>query len=183
MQIFISKDRRAALQAVLAVAVLAFPVRSWAREEAFERTEERPRCDHYDSLKHPFFGETHLHTAYSFDAVTLDTRNTPADAYRYAKGGIVGLPPWIDTREQFDPAPPPPATSPLVAQYPYCLPPARCEFTATRTGATPRGSGTRLGRDHRSCRAARRVEHLHVRSRVALHARAKNAHRDKSAGR
>ncbi len=135
----VSKGRRAALRTVLAAAVLVLPVAGSAHEDAFKRTEDRPRCDHYDSLKRPFFGETHLHTAYSFDAVTLDTRNTPADAYRYAKGGIVGLPPWVDTRNQFDPTPPPPDGSPLVAQYPYCLPPARCEFTATRTGQLPEG--------------------------------------------
>jgi len=135
----VSGIRRAALGSVLAAAVLVLPVRGAAREEAFERTEDRPRCDHYDPLKRPFFGETHLHTAYSFDAVTLDTRNTPADAYRYAKGGVVGLPPWVDTREQFDSAPPPPDTAPLVARYPYCLPPARCEFTATRTAQLPEG--------------------------------------------
>ena len=64
----------------------------------FERTECRATCDHYDPLKQPFFGETHLHTAYSFDASTLDTRNLPPDAYRYAKGDVVGLPPWADTR-------------------------------------------------------------------------------------
>jgi hypothetical protein len=64
----------------------------------FDRTECRPTCAHYDPLKQVFFGETHLHTAYSFDASTIDTRNLPADAYRYAKGGMVGLPPWADTR-------------------------------------------------------------------------------------
>lgn len=116
---------------------LALP--ALAADEPFERTEDRARCDHYDPLRRPFFGETHLHTAYSFDAATLDTRNTPADAYRYAKGGIVGLPPWADTREQFDPEPPPPAESPLVVEHPYCLPPARCQFTASRTAQLPEG--------------------------------------------
>lgn len=134
----VSRGRRAALRAVLAVAVLSFPVQGWA-EDAFKRTERRAQCDHYDSLRRPFFGETHLHTAYSFDAVTLETRNTPADAYRYAKGGIVGLPPWVDTRKQFDPAPPPAESSPLVTQHAYCLPPARCAFTATRTAQLPEG--------------------------------------------
>ena len=33
-----------------------------------------------------FFGETHLHTAYSLDAYIAGTRLTPADAYRYARG-------------------------------------------------------------------------------------------------
>jgi hypothetical protein len=122
------------LGAFLALGGLRAPAAS-----AFERTEERAPCDHYDPLRQPFFGETHIHTAYSFDASTLDTRNTSADAYRYAKGGIVGLPPWMNTLEQFDPPPTPPATPPLVAQYPYCLPPQRCQFTASRTAQLPEG--------------------------------------------
>lgn len=133
------RSRGAAITAALMLGAAIVPARGAAGEDGFRRTEERARCDHYDPLKRPFFGETHLHTAYSFDAVTLDTRNTPADAYRYAKGGLVGLPPWVDTREQFDPVAPPPASSPLVAEYPYCLPPARCEFTASRTAQLPEG--------------------------------------------
>jgi len=34
----------------------------------------------------PFFGETHMHTAYSFDAYLFNTRATPDDAYEFAKG-------------------------------------------------------------------------------------------------
>jgi hypothetical protein len=139
MRIFVVRWRLgAAIAGALAMSILMVPGEV-AAEDGFRRTEERPRCDHYDPLKRPFFGETHLHTAYSFDAVTLDTRNTPADAYRYAKGGVVGLPPRVDTRAQFDADAPPPERSPLVAEYPYCLPPARCEFTATRTAQLPEG--------------------------------------------
>ena len=34
----------------------------------------------------PLFGETHIHTAYSFDAFLFNTRATPDDAYEFAKG-------------------------------------------------------------------------------------------------
>ena len=34
----------------------------------------------------PFFGETHIHTGYSFDAYMFSTRATPDDAYEFAKG-------------------------------------------------------------------------------------------------
>jgi len=34
----------------------------------------------------PLFGETHIHTAYSFDAYLFNTRATPDDAYNFAKG-------------------------------------------------------------------------------------------------
>ena len=45
---------------------------------------EREPCASTDPLRRPFFGDTHVHTAYSFDASSQDTRNTPRDAYRFA---------------------------------------------------------------------------------------------------
>ena len=34
----------------------------------------------------PLFGDTHLHTGWSFDAGTFGARLTPSDAYRFARG-------------------------------------------------------------------------------------------------
>jgi len=39
-----------------------------------------------DSAKRPFFGDLHVHTAYSIDAYAVGTRVDPADAYAFAKG-------------------------------------------------------------------------------------------------
>jgi hypothetical protein len=39
--------------------------------------------------KNLYFGETHVHTAYSLDAFLGGTRQTPGDAYRFAKGETV----------------------------------------------------------------------------------------------
>ncbi len=39
--------------------------------------------------KNLYFGETHIHTAYSLDAFLGGTRQTPSDAYRFAKGETV----------------------------------------------------------------------------------------------
>jgi hypothetical protein len=103
----------------------------------FETTEERPRCAHYTATRQPFFGELHVHTQYSADAASLDTRNTPRDAYRYARGEKVGLPPFIDTRQVAASDTEPPVGG--VSAHPYCLPPERCEFTATRTIQLPAG--------------------------------------------
>jgi hypothetical protein len=106
----------------------------------FEITEVRERCASYEPTKQPFFGETHLHTAYSFDAVALDTRNTPADAYWYAKGGRLGLPPWADTRTAEQAAlPPPPSMRSYATEHPYCMPGEHCQFMATRTIQFPEG--------------------------------------------
>jgi len=57
-------------------------------------TEQREPCAIYDPLRRPFFGDTHVHTAYSFDARTQDTRTTPRDAYRFATGEVMGLQPY-----------------------------------------------------------------------------------------
>lgn len=40
----------------------------------------------YNPLKEAYFGEQHLHTAYSLDAYIGGARLTPSDAYRFAKG-------------------------------------------------------------------------------------------------
>jgi hypothetical protein len=63
---------------------------AWARDY----TEEREPCAQYEKTRQPFFGDTHVHTVYSFDANGQDTRNTPRDAYRFAKGERVGLQPY-----------------------------------------------------------------------------------------
>ncbi len=67
-----------------------------AQAAPFERTEQRQACADYDPLRRPFFGDLHVHTALSFDAATQDTRNRPADAYRFARGERVGLQPYDD---------------------------------------------------------------------------------------
>ncbi len=51
-------------------------------------------CDNFDPLRQPFFGDTHVHTALSFDANVRATRTTPEDAYRFARGEPLGLQPY-----------------------------------------------------------------------------------------
>ena len=58
------------------------------------RSETRAPCRHRDALRQPFFGDTHVHTALSFDAVGQGTRNRPRDAYRFARGDAVGVQPY-----------------------------------------------------------------------------------------
>jgi hypothetical protein len=63
-----------------------------AEETPFTRTEARERCANYDPLRQPFYGDTHVHTRYSFDSYVSSQRNDPWDAYRYAKGEPITLP-------------------------------------------------------------------------------------------
>jgi hypothetical protein len=81
------------------IALAAQPAAAQARPDAvrpYAITEEREACAGYDPQKQPFFGDTHVHTAYSFDANSQNTRNTPRDAYRFAKGERMGIQPYDD---------------------------------------------------------------------------------------
>ena len=60
----------------------------------FEGRTAREACRDRDPLRRPFFGDLHVHTTFSLDASTMDTRNRPSDAYRFAQGQSVGLQPY-----------------------------------------------------------------------------------------
>jgi hypothetical protein len=50
-------------------------------------------CDHRDRERNLFFGELHVHTGLSGDAWRSDVRTRPADAYRFARGEAIDIPP------------------------------------------------------------------------------------------
>jgi hypothetical protein len=119
------------LAPALVVTLLGTSVAAHAQTvQPFERTEQRAACKNYVPTRQPLFGELHIHTQYSADASTLDTRNTPREAYQFAKGNVVGLPPFVNTKQN---TPPNPIPAAQVSAHPYCLPPEQCQFTATRT--------------------------------------------------
>jgi len=60
----------------------------------FARTEWREPCDAFDPNRRVFWGDTHIHTSYSFDAWGQGTRNSPRDAYRFARGEPLGIQPY-----------------------------------------------------------------------------------------
>jgi hypothetical protein len=57
------------------------------------------RCKRNDPQRSPFFGDLHVHTALSLDANLQGARLRPMDAYRFARGEEVGLPPYDDQGE------------------------------------------------------------------------------------
>ena len=59
-------------------------------------TEKRQPCADFTPLRRPFFGDTHVHTAWSFDASSQDTRNKPPQAYAFARGEPMGIQPYDD---------------------------------------------------------------------------------------
>jgi Protein of unknown function (DUF3604) len=44
------------------------------------------RCPGYRATKNAYFGDLHIHTAYSLDSFSFANRNDPAAAYRFARG-------------------------------------------------------------------------------------------------
>ncbi|MCR9098013.1 MAG: DUF3604 domain-containing protein [bacterium] len=65
-------------------------------ERPYAITEAREPCDDYRPERRPLFGDLHVHTARSQDASTQDTRTSPADAYRFARGEAIGIQPYTD---------------------------------------------------------------------------------------
>lgn len=78
-------------------ALLLVPLlvtRAAAGPGPWQRTETREPCANADMFRQPFFGDTHVHTAYSADAVFAGSRENPRGAYRFAQGQAIGLPPF-----------------------------------------------------------------------------------------
>ena len=56
-------------------------------------SEQRDPCASRDPFRNAYFGDLHVHTSYSYDARPLGVTTVPADAYRYARGEEILLPP------------------------------------------------------------------------------------------
>ncbi len=71
-----------------------------AEEAGMAYSEQREPCRDHQPLRQPYFGDLHVHTRYSLDASTQGTETTPAEAYEFAQGGVLGIQPWKEGRAE-----------------------------------------------------------------------------------
>jgi Protein of unknown function (DUF3604) len=98
----VGRTRAAQLAIVLCCAQLAGcdgerrpgPAADAGSSSADQDAAAAGRCRHFDAERQPFFGDLHVHTALSLDANLQGTRLRPRDAYRFARGEQVDLPPY-----------------------------------------------------------------------------------------
>lgn len=57
-------------------------------------SEERETCIDQNPERNAYFGDVHVHTSFSWDANSNGARTNPDDAYRFAKGEEIELPPY-----------------------------------------------------------------------------------------
>ncbi len=88
----------ARLLRLLAISLLlcSLAAETAASGPSFERTENRTPCADFNPLRNPYFGDLHIHTSFSMDAITLSSNllNDPRAAYRFAQGEAIGVPPF-----------------------------------------------------------------------------------------
>jgi hypothetical protein len=65
-------------------------------------TEDREICANRSATGNAYFGDLHIHTGFSYDARPLGTQTTPADAYRFARGGSIPVPPYDEQGEPME---------------------------------------------------------------------------------
>ncbi len=95
----IPRYRRLPVPALVLLFACAAPASAQGEPPPFPRTEDRAPCEAYSATREPFFGELHIHTAYSSDAALNGTLSGPRDAYRFAKGAPIGVAPFDENGE------------------------------------------------------------------------------------
>ncbi len=67
-----------------------------ARAPSFPVTRQQP-CKNNNPQRNAYFGATHIHTGLSGDANAFGVTRSPDDAYAFARGGAISLPPVDDS--------------------------------------------------------------------------------------
>ena len=75
-------------------AVQEAPAKPMPASGQVRYTEAREPCADRNPLRNAYFGDLHVHTSFSYDARPLGVTSLPADAYRYARGDAITLPPY-----------------------------------------------------------------------------------------
>ena len=70
------------------------PDGAYLSDELVTYTEVREPCEDRNAFRNAYFGDLHVHTAYSYDARPAGVRTTPEDAYNFAKGQPIPVPPY-----------------------------------------------------------------------------------------
>ncbi len=79
-------DRALRSVSCLVLAASAVACASPSTEPSAENEPSSVRASRAPADRQAYFGDTHVHTKFSFDAYIFGTRATPDDAYRFAKG-------------------------------------------------------------------------------------------------
>jgi len=56
--------------------------------------QPRVPCADRSPVRNAYFGDLHVHTTYSWDGAGRGMQTTPEQAYRFARGEALGLPPY-----------------------------------------------------------------------------------------
>jgi len=80
---------------VFFIVLVSFSCQPSQQKEIVDQTEETKsvelltRTKGYNEFRNPYFGQTHQHTGWSFDAAILDVKLGPDNAYKHARGDKV----------------------------------------------------------------------------------------------
>lgn len=89
-----NRTQLVALVGLLALTFASLANAASSSDDLVTYSEVRESCSSRSATRNAYFGDLHIHTGYSYDAIQLGIKNTPADAYRFAQGESIAIPPF-----------------------------------------------------------------------------------------